>query len=305
MTTLPADLANRALDAIGHPMGERIGDLRDGGVASIFLRHYMPSVQQLLRCAHWNFARAQAPLTLLNDATGAAGAAQLQAGVPVTVGNGTPGMQPWTYEYAWPVDCLKARYVPLTPLAAGGVPAGNITGAVIPTVPGLSMAPLGAGAVPTPFLVTQDTVPTMVGQPATWAEYPDTATVAGQGLSFQTVVLSNQPQASLVYTALRVIPDQWDPLFQEALVALLAAFAAPTLAPNQQVGMQIRNVQIGVAKAALDQARATDGNEGWDSTRHVPDWMRARSAGSMWAAGGLGTLYGGWDQAVLPDGSAY
>lgn len=305
MTTLPADLANRALDAIGYPIGERIGDLRDGGVASLFLRHYAPAVQQLLRAAHWNFARAQVALTLLNDATGATTAAQQAAGQPVTVGTGTTGMSPWTFEYAWPVDCVKARYVPVTQLPVSGVPAGNITANVVPVVPGLSMAPLGAGVMPTPFLVTQDTVPTLIGQPATWGEYPDTATVAGQGLSYQTVILSNQPQATLVYTALREMPDQWDPLFQEAVVAFLAAFAAPVLAPNQQVGMQIRAAQIGVAKAALDQARASDGNEGWDSTRHVPDWMRARSAGSLWANRGMGGLFGGWDQCVLPDGAAY
>ena len=63
------DIANRVLDALG--MNVTIGDLEDGSrEAAVLLRSYQPCLEQLLRAAHWNVARKQAPLLLLGDATG-------------------------------------------------------------------------------------------------------------------------------------------------------------------------------------------------------------------------------------------
>lgn len=56
-------------------------------------RHYEPSLEAVLRAVHWNFARKQLFLSLLNDAT-------LSPPQPVP--------QPWMYEYAYPSDCLQA-----------------------------------------------------------------------------------------------------------------------------------------------------------------------------------------------------
>ena len=306
----PADIANRSLDAIGHPYEVRIGDLQEGGIAAVLLRHYGAALRQLLRSAHWNFARTRAELTLLQDATSQTTQAQINAGHPVTVGIGTPGMRPWVYEYAWPINAVKARFVPMTMGQVGPAPPpGNIS---LP--PGPQM---GGGSGVTPFIrdrparfsVGQDAVPNLIGVPATWDEFPDLSTTMGQAIPYQTVILTNVRCAALVYTALLTDPNQWDPLFQQAFVALLASLVAVPLIPDRKLGIGVRAEQIKIAKAALDQARVTDGDEGWFTVDHIPDWLRIRNSGPWRGGAGLedgpGMLWGGWDACSFCDGSAY
>ena len=103
--TMPANIVNQALDAIG--VSTVIGDIEEGSrEAQVALRAYGQCLRQLLRAVHWNFARRQAPMLLLGDATGQ------------TVGVGTTVQYPWTYCYALPQDCVKARIVPLNSTAA-------------------------------------------------------------------------------------------------------------------------------------------------------------------------------------------
>ena len=65
-----------------------------------------------------------------------------------------------------------------------------------------------------------------------------------------------------------------------------------------------------IAKRKIEQARITDGNEGWYSVEHMPDWVRTRNTGA-WGSGafggmgGLGTLGWGWDSCGFSDGSSY
>ena len=129
MATSPADISNMALDSFGHPVRQRIGDLQEGtDEAAVCLRHYGPALRQISRAAHWNFARRRQALRMLNDATGQTTQFQQQNNLPPTVGPGTVGMRPWLYEYAWPIDCCKARFVPVSYEPVGpGAPAGNIT----------------------------------------------------------------------------------------------------------------------------------------------------------------------------------
>ena len=103
----PTAIANQSLDAAGITF--TLGDIEEGTrSAQVCLRAYRHCLQQLLRAAHWNFARKQAQMELLADASGQ------------TPNVGTIVPAPWTYEYAYPPDCMKAPVpeVPTHSLAA-------------------------------------------------------------------------------------------------------------------------------------------------------------------------------------------
>lgn len=272
------------------------------------LRHYGPALRQLLRSAHWNCARKRYPLTLLQDSTGQTTQQQMSAGQPVTVGTGTPNMPPWTYEYRWPIDCVKARFVPMSLQTNPNPPTGNIAIPSNPLMSGLNQGPFHR-QIPTRFVVGTDDVPNLIGQPETWDQIPDTSTTMGQGISSQTVILSNQQNASLVYTALVTYPDQWDPLFTQAFVALLGSYFAMPLVPDRKEAIRVRTDMIAITKTALEQARISDGNEAWANADLSVDWLRIRNSGS-WAGAGWGgdnggMLFGGWDACIMGDGKAY
>lgn len=301
-----ADIVNQAIDAIGWE--NTIGDLEEGTFeARIVLRHYAPSVEEILRAAPWNFARKQQLLTLLQDATASTAGA----------GTGTPGMGLWVYEYAWPIDCLHARYVPVTGNINPPTPPGNIQPAH-PSSPTTTLpSPWPASrTLPAPFQVTTDMVPNVTGALTSWAQYPDLSGTQGQSLNQQTVILTNQQQASLVYTARIDDPNLWDPLFRQAIVQMLGAKLALPIWVKKDMKMAVAMQQACVvkAKAALDQARVADGNESWSSNvNRDAQWIKGRlSGGPAWwgaGAGGWGggdySLYSGWVASPFPDGSVY
>src|SRR6266566_4276081 len=101
-TTNATDVVNRALDAVG---AKEIPELYDGSDESrVAIRHFGPTVRELLRAAPWNFARKQKVLDLVKDRTNTD--STLSTDVPV----------PWLYEYLYPQDCVKLRFIPqLTP----------------------------------------------------------------------------------------------------------------------------------------------------------------------------------------------
>lgn len=304
--TTPADIVNRALDAIGRS-DLIIGDLQEGTeAAKPALRAYGPAMRQLTRAAHWAFARKQAPLTLLADATGQ------------TTGVGTAVPAPWTYEYEQPIDCLKVRYLPWNSNPIAPNP---------PTMTGLGQPPLNAVRLrPAPFLLTSDyNYPVVIGQPASWPEVPQWWGTEGEGPVQRNVILTNvppQPQGdsptiypSLVYTALMIYPSQWDDLFSEALVAYLGQKLALPLAKNDKFGLAVRAELIKTAKQAITEARLTSANESGypQTTDHLPDWIRGRNAGGGNYGGfggfdgwnGPGGLWGGFDSCGFSDGSVY
>lgn len=310
--TLPADLANRALDAIG--VAASIGDLQEGTrEAKVLLRQYGPCMRQLFRGCHWNFSRREVELVMLQDATGFTQQQQIANGIPNTVGPGTIGMRPWVYSYRWPPDAVKVRFLP-EPWAqtSGSVPPGNITTnpAGTPLFTGQSNMAT-ARQVPRRFLVTNDVIPNLTGQQYEFNQVADTSTTMGQGLDTQTVILCNHQFAIAVCTMLITYPDQWDPLFQEAFVAMLAERVAMSLVPDRKAAIAVRDTQIKIAMAALMQARIQDGNESWTSTDITPDWLRIRNSGTRWGNegpggfGALGVLSYGWDSVSFGNGSAY
>lgn len=288
----PEDVANQALDAAAIDLV--IGDLQEGTrQAQVVLRAYSQVLRQLSRSAHWDCLRRQAPLLLLADATGQT--PDVPAIVPA----------PWAYEYAYPTDCMKARFVPQnfttpsTPNGNYGLPTG------VPLVPGIATTPTGfrVRLQPARFLVANETnyVP---------AQTPPDSYVQGVSPTGRTVILTNVKCALLVYTGFIVYPSIWDSKFRAAMVAFLAAEIALPLSTDKKFGMAMRQQNIAIAKEKIMEARISDGNEAFSSSDIRVDWMDVRSAGGgRWGnrfgdGDGPGVLGYGWDACSF-GGTAY
>lgn len=279
-----ADLINQALDSIG--WAEMVGDPEEGTHhAQVALRQYRTCRQQLLQAALWDFAMRQAPLTLLADASGNTADA----------GNVVP--LAWLYEYAWPTDALRIRYIPWNLNNPSTLtPQNNIQLPQTPLVTGIGQLPPGARIIPAKFRVSTDyNYPVPGGTQTT-----DVMGVSPQG---RTVVLCNVKQVQAVYTADMLYPSVWDPLFREALVAYLGAqMAVPIWSKkdqSQKTGIAARDRLIPIVKDKLTMARVANGNgSGTSSSDIAVDWMRARYVGGIgsyanWGPGGWGSGEGG------------
>ena len=386
-----------------------IGDIEEGTrPAQVLLRHYGQCLRQLLRSAHWNFARMEASMVLLADAT------QQTPNVGTVVCDAQ-----FLYEYSYPINCMKARFVPWNPANINpGPPTGNIVppnnnaplttgniqrpavGAriiparwtecfdpnypIIPqpsasyvfgpniaitgitngnpcqiTAPGIGssiangnlfyvsqvggMTQLNGGTF-SAFNVGPNTVqledadgnpinatafgvytaggvinriqPALVN-PNAPGQGPQTWQTQGTSPQGRTVICTNVPNATLVYTALMFYPSNWDPQFRAALVAFLASLIVMPLHKNKQFAMQLRKEQIAIAKDKIMAARVTDGREMVAKNDIPVDWMQARNTGGPFGGGsyggwggGLGggsygNLWGTWDSIAWADGSAY
>lgn len=297
----PTDLCNQAIDAVLWP--QVLGDIEDGSdEARICLRAYRQCRMQLLRAVHWNFARKSAAMDLLADASGN------------TPNVGTIVPNPWfVYEYAYPIDCLKARFVPWNLVPQNLAPSGNI-------VPPNSQAPLTTGSGTQPVLgqrivPAKFTVETDFNYPALPQQDP-TVDFPGISPAGRTVICTNVRLATLVYTTDVQYPQLWDPLFRAAFVAYLASeIAGPIWAKKDpKFGLAQRNAQIAVVKDKVTQARISDGNEGVYSSDIAVDWMRTRRSGGSWRGWGGGWTGQGdgpgvwgmsWDSMPLAGGSAF
>jgi hypothetical protein len=289
----PSFIVNRSLNAMGIPFA--IGSLEDGtDVSEAARRAYGPMLRQLLRSAHWNFARSQSKLELLADATGVSQAPQgfPQQQPPNPQGPGVPISNivepPWVYAYAWPGDGVAARWLPwrLTPIPRSQPPETtgqqNTTGLLL-------------NQHPARFLVSSSNqYPAIVG-PIDWDRMPDFESTEGVGPIGRRIILTNVPFAHLVYTRLVLSIEEWDPLFEETMVAFMAQRIALVACKTANIpdneAMALRNAQISIVKEQLMEARTRNANDaGFPQTPdHVPDWIRARRyGGSYWGAGGLG-----------------
>jgi hypothetical protein len=302
----PTDVANESLIAIGSKV--LIGDIEEGSrEARVLINKYWTCLRQLLRGAHWDFARRLDAMTMLADATGN------------TPNVGNIVIKPWLYEYSYPTNCAKARFVPhngVNPnVIAGNWAAPSIWGDGLVIDPPVIIPPgaFGAAGAPNPvptglpsqrhlrpakFIISADTnYPPAPGQEL-WA-------VQGVGNMGRTVILTNVYMASLCYTEIVLEPQRWDDLFRAAMVSFLASEVALPLAPDLKTGMALRADQIKITKMKLDIARATNGNEGWANNDISVDWMRERR-GEQWQDpwwGPRGERYDcGWDGVGLADG---
>lgn len=230
MASSPAEIGNLALDAIG--ARATIASLSEASnEARVISRQYNQALEDVLASAHWNFARKQVALTMLKDAT---------------VGDDTP--TPWVYEYAYPADCVSARYI--MPMVAVD-PA-----AVVGTVAAPSLV-----GPPARFIISQD------------VDSSDTPI---------KVILTNQPQAVLVYTVRITNPQLFDGLFTRALSAYLGALIAVALAGDKRLAQ----MAFDAADRMVRSARVSNGNEGGPTViDSVPDWIAVRGFESQPGSG--------------------
>jgi hypothetical protein len=266
--TQPDDVCNRALDYLGVP---DIGDLYEGTLqARAALRHYGPTVRDLLRAAPWNFARKTRILDLMFDAAAPPGGVAA-SGVPAPP---PPfSMVPWLYAYHYPQDCVRVRFVPQI------APVMTDIAQQPPPMTGMPYNVTITGQQPAPFVVTT--------------------------IIELTAILTNVQGAQLVYTSAMFDPQQWDSLFMSAVVPLLAGRMAIAVVPDKKLAMALRTAASQEAAGALNLARVTDGNEGWTVQDHLPDFMRVRGI-QGWPVYGFPTgALSAWDPLSLPDGSAY
>lgn len=106
-------------------------------------------------------------------------------------------------------------------------------------------------------------------------------TGAGTGAAFtltygpaapQRVILTNQEFATMTYVQRVFDPNVMDTLFLRAWINIIASNVCMTL----QGDKQLANMRIGIANAAIESARAVDGNEGLTINDVTPDWIRIR-----------------------------
>lgn len=173
---------------------------------------------------------------------------------------------PWLYMYAYPGDCIKMRYMVPTPQ---NVVVGSSI-AYLPVMPRRDCR----------FLI---------------ANNPTSSGGANPTITNQRVVLTNVCQAIGVYTYDAQDPNQFDPLFETALISALAAELVMPLTGNAGMVASFRQD----CEAKILQARAADGNETIPKADHTPDWIRTRMVGGLewgtFAYANWGEWYAGWD----------
>lgn len=249
----PVTVVNIALAEIGTQSS--IISFDDQGVEAQTARlMYTPKLEMLSRGAHWNCLRKQGDLT------------QLKALIIDGEVSDDPPPRPWLYEYAYPQDCLKARYIlPYWDSTFSGVPL-TTSPATIPT--------LWEGP-PVEFVVATDT---------------------DSDGNVVRVILTNISQAILVYTARYLeLPDLWDPHFLGAATATLGAFFVNPLSRDRGLLQD----QTAVAREIILQARVSDGNEGLVRQDNMPDWIRVRGQLDPYVTGGY---FSSWDPCPFPGG---
>ena len=214
-----------------------ISSLTEGSPEANACSVFIPIVfGNLSRASWWNCFRQQKQLTLLKAAVG----------TPENVTGTTLPIppSPWLYSYALPSDSLKIRSI---------VPNFNLTSNTASASTGIQASPTfipgSDGSIP--FAVAYDTDP--VGNPI-------------------QVILTDLTQAMAIYTVNQPNPIIWDIGFQTAFCAQLASYLVPALNMN----IQLASMKAKEAQMIIDQARVDDGNEGYTTQDHIPDWLLAR-----------------------------
>lgn len=148
----------------------------------------------LNRMAPWNCARKFANLTLITSQPGTP--ENSAAGPPLWV----PGMPPpqWSYEYQYPVDCVRPRYIlPQYTSLAGGTPIyplGTVTG----------FSPIGWTGPALKYEVSSDQFYPVTGAvpatPGTGYLVGDLITLAQPSFTFTQAALGLPPQPVVTYT---------------------------------------------------------------------------------------------------------
>ena len=255
--TSPVDVVNIALAEIGAQETVQSINPSDGSstsnTASLL---YNPKIDALFRAAHWNCARLQASLT------------QIRAQVINGQVSADPPPRPWLYEYLYPADCLKARYI---------IPFVETTGISPPLTTAFQQSPLILPNYAVPYAIAID-------------NYQNNQV---------KVILTNASNPILVYTGRIDNPDLWDPHFLGAATSTLGAWFVNALSRNRGLMQD----QISIARDIIMQARISDGNEGVTVVDHIPDWMTTRGFSGDFMNTTL--FYQGWDLMGFPGGISF
>lgn len=273
--TVPADIVNQAVDMLGQS-GKVIGSVTDGTpVAETARRNYGQALRQLLRTAHWAFARKQAKLTLLGDATGTA-----------AIGVSQFVECPWQYAFAWPIDGVQGRWLPWSPTNAQPTNAQGV-----PLTTGVSVG-VPYPMMPGRFLVSSsDQYPVEVGG-LPWDQLPDLSRTEGLGPTSRKIILTDSgPYTQFVYTRLVTVIEEWDDLFRQAMVTMMAMVIAPVAIEDPKMMIAERDRLAATLRNAIADARVANANEaGFPQTiNKEANYISARS----WGAGSGGLLGGG------------
>jgi hypothetical protein len=246
MAESDVSICNKALGHVG--TRSTIASLAEKSNEAIQCALYYESTRDsILRAEHWNFAGFQQPLTML--------ASLATSPIPPS---------PWQFEYAYPSDCLKCRYI--LPIMGSDPPPSSIA---------LTSAPVQIVAAPNwigpvvKFVVSSD--------------------VDAKGNQIK-VILTNQAQAILKYTKRITDPGMFDSDFVEVLVLAIGAKLINALTGD----LPRAKAKMEEAKSAMLTAQSIDGNEGPKTQDVMPDWVRVRGYSSDY--GYPGQIWNGPDQ---------
>lgn len=236
----PVDIANQALSSIG--TRSTILDFAEVSPEAEAVSLWYDNVRQtLLRMSQWGFARFFQNLALVKSAPG-------------TPTNPNPTIDPnlswdpqfppppWLFEYAYPSDCLMARYV------------------VAASTQQLSGVPIFSINSPTPWQTMGPPVKSII------------VTDKDVNGAFFKAICTNQPQATLCYTADVLDPNIWDAAFSSAMIAGLASSMAIALTGDKNLSRMLAQD----ANTTVMQARQMSANENLAQQDIIPDWIRIR-----------------------------
>lgn len=244
------DTCNRALSAVG--ARSSIDSLTENSAEARACNLHFASVRDgLLRMANWDFATRTTLAALMKSAPGTP-----ENQTPTSGWTSALPPPPWLYQYQYPSDCLRVQSV-LPQAASDGATGMSVP--IFSTGNGSSYFGRNIGAQR--FSVTMDVDDKQNGV---------------------TVLLTNQRQAIIEYTAQVTNAEMFDSLFENAMSAALAAAIGFSLTGDK--GLQDRlNKQV---TQIVMQARISDGDEGLTVVDYMPDFMRARTGGSFSYGGG-------------------
>ena len=278
----PAVIVNEAMDELGES-SQIIGDINDGTpVSEAARRNYGQALRRLLRSAHWDFARNREKLLLLGNNTGSPS--------PLPVGVSSEVEPPFGYAYAWPTDAVQGRWMPWNP--AGGQPTSS-TG--VPLTTG-GTSPIEYSFQPGRFLVTSSSLYPVLQGAQDWSQYPDLQRTEGVGPIYRKIILTDCCNAHFVYTRLVTVIEEWDSLFRQAMVLMMALVLAPTAIKDPKIRTATRDRLVPILKNAIADARVASANEAGfpQSTDFEASFIRARNQGNWgWGTGAIGPGVGG------------
>ena len=115
-----------------------------------------------------------------------------------------------------------------------------------------------------------------------------------------------------MYTRLGTVIEEWDDLFRQALVTMMALILAPVAIDDPKMRLAQRDHLIPILKNAVADARVANGNESGypQSVDHQPAWITARNGGWWNGLGGGANGYSGYtfypyDTSMQWAGSVY